>query len=117
MAAAEPKFSHITVTADDEDDVVIQAGARSTRPEAEEAPRPEAPAPRRVGASAGESAGEAAHERAEAPAPASKGKQDDYRETTLDDLKAAPMSPMQKVILALAGVGVVLIVAYCLFMR
>ena len=40
-----------------------------------------------------------------------------YRETTMDDLKAAPMPLAQKVVLALAAVGVVAIVAWYLFLR
>ena len=40
-----------------------------------------------------------------------------YRETTMDDLKAAPMPLAQNVVLALAALGVVAIVAWYLFLR
>ena len=90
MVAGEPKFSHITVTPDDEDDVVIQAGARPTRP-ADPAPA--------------------------SPCEEEKAGNEGYRETTMDDLKAAPMPLAQKVVLALAAVGVVAIVAWYLFLR
>ena len=71
VVAGEPKFSHITVTPDDED----------ARPKRE------------------------------------KAGNEGYRETTMDDLKAAPMPLAQKVVLALAAVGVVAIVAWYLFLR
>ena len=110
MVAGEPKFSHITVTPDDEDDVVIQAGARPTRPAdpAPASPCEEEPAP---AAANGSSTDEDARPKRE------KAVNEGYRETTMDDLKAAPMPLAQKVVLALAAVGVVAIVAWYLFLR
>lgn len=99
MAQDETKFSHITVTSDDEDDVVIHAGLRSTTPPAPAVatPEPEAapvlePAP-------------------EPPAPEARRK-DDYRETTAEDLESEPMSLMQKALIAIAVVLVVAVAAY-----
>lgn len=114
VAAGEPKFSHITVTPDDEDDVVIQAGARPTRPAdpAPASPCEEEPAPEPEPAAAnGSSTDEDARPKRE------KAGNEGYRETTMDDLKAAPMPLAQKVVLALAAVGVVAIVAWYLFLR
>ena len=109
MVAGEPKFSHITVTPDDEDDVVIQARPADPAPaspcEEEPAPEPE-PA-----AANGSSTDEDARPKRE------KAVNEGYRETTMDDLKAAPMPLAQKVVLALAAVGVVAIVAWYLFLR
>ena len=114
MVAGEPKFSHITVTPDDEDDVVIQAGARPPRPAdpAPASPCEEEPAPEPEPAAAnGSSTDEDARPKRE------KAGNEGYRETTMDDLKAAPMPLAQKVVLALAAVGVVAIVAWYLFLR
>ena len=114
MVAGEPKFSHITVTPDDEDDVVIQARARPTRPAdpAPASPCEEEPAPEPEPAAAnGSSTDEDARPKRE------KAGNEGYRETTMDDLKAAPMPLAQKVVLALAAVGVVAIVAWYLFLR
>ena len=114
VVAGEPKFSHITVTPDDEDDVVIQAGARPTRPAdpAPASPCEEEPAPEPEPAAAnGSSTDEDARPKRE------KAGNEGYRETTMDDLKAAPMPLAQKVVLALAAVGVVAIVAWYLFLR
>lgn len=106
MAAGEPKFSHITVTPDEDDDVVIQAGARPARPVAP-TPRPD-PVP------AAPSADEAS---APEPVEATPSEDEGYRETTLDDLKAAPMPVAQKIVLALGVVGVIAVVAWYLFLR
>ena len=92
MAAGDPKFSHITVTPDDEDDVVIQAGARPARTAAP------TPVP--------------------APAPTAPSAEDEgYQGTTLDDLEAAPMPIAQKIVLALGAVAVIAVVAWYLFLR
>lgn len=106
MAAGEPKFSHITVTPDEDDDVVIQAGARPARPVAP-TPRPD-PVP------AAPSADEAS---APEPVEATPSEDEGYRETTLDDLKAVPMPVAQKIVLALGVVGVIAVVAWYLFLR
>ncbi|QOS69465.1 SURF2 Surfeit locus protein 2 [Eggerthella guodeyinii] len=122
MAAGDPKFSHITVTPDDEDDVVIQAGARPARtaaPTAAPTPVP-APAPTALGADdavvepddAATEEPEAVEEREE-PSAEDEG----FQGTTLDDLEAAPMPIAQKIVLALGAVAVIAVVAWYLFLR
>ena len=116
MAAGEPKFSHITGTPDDEDDVVIEAGARPSRSAAPAARRAEGPVAASVEAPPAPAAPEAPA-RAEADdAPKKRAKDAGYQETTIDDLKAAPMPLAQKIVLALAAVGVIAIAVY-FFMR
>ena len=105
MAAGEPKFSHITVTPDDEDDVVIQAGARPARAAAPTADPAFAPAARTVDDEAVE------------PADEDSAEDGGYQGTTLDDLEAAPMPIAQKIVLALGAVAVIAIVAWYLFLR
>ena len=112
MAAGDPKFSHITVTPDDEDDVVIQAGARPARTAA---PTP-VPAPAPTAPSADDAVVEpddAASEEREEPSAEDEG----YQGTTLDDLEAAPMPIAQKIVLALGAVAVIAVVAWYLFLR
>lgn len=111
MAAGDPKFSHITVTPDDEDDVVIQAGARPARTAAPTpVPAPAPTAPSADDAASGEP--EAVEEREE-PSAEDEG----YQGTTLDDLEAAPMPIAQKIVLALGAVAVIAVVAWYLFLR
>lgn len=123
------EFSHITVTAD-EDDVVIQAGA------VEEAVVEEAPAAEVDDAreedpeSAPEDVSSASGRNAEVPAsseaasasettpttPTAREKADaaSFRETTLDDLESTRMSTTQKVIIVVAVLGVVAFAAWYL---
>lgn len=124
------EFSHITVTAD-EDDVVIQAGA------VEEAVVEEAPAAEVDDAreedleSAPEDVSSASGRNAEVPAsseaasassettpttPTAREKADaaSYHETTLDDLEATKMSTTQKVIIVVAVLGIVAFAAWYL---
>ena len=103
------EFSHITVTAD-EDDVVIQAGA------VEEAVVEEAPAAEVDDAreedleSAGADASSASAHNAEVPAADAAS----FRETTLDDLESTRMSTTQKAIIVVAVLGVIAFVAWYL---
>ena len=135
MTGDAQKFSHISVASDDEDDVVIEAGAprfRSYR-EGESAAQPAgdeaaasaanktsvgpmnadrastgaAPA-ERVSAHAPERAAKADKPARKAPAPARKG----YEETTLADLEDTKMSGMQKGIIAVALIGIVAFIVY-----
>lgn len=121
MAVDDSRFSHITVTADDEDDVVIEAGARTSRPVVP------VPSPAQ-GPVECEAALEAHEERvgefeaatepvAEEGVPSHKKKDEGFRETTMDDLKSEPMPFAQKIVIAFAAIGVLAIVAWCLFMR
>lgn len=131
MTGEAQKFSHISVASDDEDDVVIEAGAPRFRSygEGESAAQP---AGDEAAASAanktsvvdgGEgfadraSTGAAPVERVSTPAseraakadkPARKG----YEETTLADLEDTKMSGMQKGIIAVALIGIVAFIVY-----
>lgn len=123
------EFSHITVTAD-EDDVVIQAGAVEEAV-VEEAPaaevddaREEDPesAPEDVSSASGRNAevpvsSEAASASETTPtAPTAREKADaaSFRETTLDDLESTRMSTTQKAIIVVAVLGVIAFAAWYL---
>lgn len=95
MALDETKFSHITVTPDDEDDVVIHAGAPA--------------APSGDGSAAG-----AAPERPSQEDAKERGTSRDeaFRETTIEDLEPSPMPAMQKAVIAVAVVLFAIAVAY-----
>lgn len=123
------EFSHITVTAD-EDDVVIQAGAVEETV-VEEAPAAEVDdareedlesAPEDVSSASGRNAevpasSEAASASATTPtAPTAREKADaaSFRETTLDDLESTRMSTTQKAIIVVAVLGVIAFAAWYL---
>lgn len=133
--AQDRRFSHITVNAADDDDVVIQAGAYGrhqgedvleeviyAEPEPQVAPVavPESQHAAQQ-APAGNHAAKphAAHARKPETAVSDSRTQPVHRaEQTLEDLDAGPMSGMQKAVLV--GVGVVIIAAivyFALFMR
>lgn len=103
-------FKHITVTAPEEEDVVILAGMASSEPaeeaqdvesaakddevvQPEEVPQPKAAQPK--------------------PVKRSKPKADAYQETTLEDLKSAPMPFAQRVVIIAAIVCIIGAVIYC----
>ena len=135
--AQDRRFSHITVNAADDDDVVIQAGAYGrhqgedfleeavyTEPEPQVAPvavpepkhaAQQAPAQDHAHAAKPH----AAHARKPETVASDSRPQPVHRaEQTLEDLDAGPMSGMQKAVLV--GVGVVIIAAivyFALFMR
>lgn len=103
-------FKHITVTAPEEEDVVILAGMASSEP-AEEAQGVEAavvddevvqpeevPQPKEVQSR---------------PVKHSKPKADAYQETTLEDLKSTPMPFAQRVVIIAAIVCIIGAVIYC----
>lgn len=133
--AQDRRFSHITVNAADNDDVVIQAGAYGrhqgedvleeavyAEPEPQVAPVA-VPEPQHAAQQvpAGNHAAKphAAHARKPETAVSDSRTQPVHRaEQTLEDLDAGPMSGMQKAVLV--GVGVVIIAAivyFALFMR
>lgn len=106
MAQSEG-FKHITVTASEDEDVVILAGAASGE-SAEEvvsakpaAAQPEAPDEKKAAPSA-----------KSAPKPVRK--RNDYREATLDDLKPAPMPVAQRIVIIAAVICIIGAVIYCL---
>lgn len=133
--AQDRRFSHITVNAADDDDVVIQAGAYGrhqgedvleeavyAEPEPQVAPVavPEPQhAAQQVPAGNHATKPHAAHARKPETAVSDSRTQPVHRaEQTLEDLDAGPMSGMQKAVLV--GVGVVIIAAivyFALFMR
>ena len=120
------EFSHITVTAD-EDDVVIQAGAVEEAV-VEEAPaaevddaREEDPesAPEDVSSASGRNAevpasSETASTSATTPTAREKADAASFRETTLDDLESTRMSTTQKAIIVVAVLGVIAFAAWYL---
>ena len=113
--ANSKEFSHITVTADDDDDVVIQAGVVE-EPAAEE-PVEEAPLEEPVDEPAAEEADDAVAEAVEEAAVEKEGAGEtadaaSYHETTLDDLEATKMSTTQKVIIVVAVLGIVAFAAW-----
>lgn len=133
--AQDRRFSHITVNAADDDDVVIQAGAYGrhqgedvleeavyAEPEPQVAPVA-VPEPQHAAQQvpAGNHAAKphAAHARKPETAVSDSRTQPVHRaEQTLEDLDTGPMSGMQKAVLV--GVGVVIIAAivyFALFMR
>lgn len=129
MAQGDQRFSHISVSAGDEDDVVIVAGAASSRPacgDASPAPAPEqgrepehVPEHARKGDDEPRKAASSAPEApAKAPATASReGARDRYEETTLEDLQGTKMSAMQKGIIVVAVIGVIAFAVYYVFLR
>lgn len=128
--AQDRRFSHITVNAADDDDVVIQAGAYgrhqgedvlegAVRAEPEPRVAPVAVPEPQHAAQQAPAGNHAAHARKPETAVSDSRPQPVHRaEQTLEDLDAGPMSGMQKAVLV--GVGVVIIAAivyFALFMR
>lgn len=107
MAAKDASFNHIAVNADDEDEFVIQAGARPA-----------------AAASSQVSDGDAdvvvtGGELAEASVPAtSRPARGERREQTIEDLDAGPMSLTQKIVIIAVAVFIVAAAVYFFaFMR
>ena len=119
MTGDAQKFSHISVASDDEDDVVIEAGALRARaqavPQEREASQAVAARPSAVAPEAQarpDDSPKPAAARPNATRAAGKASKQEYKETTLDDLEGAKMSGMQKGIIAVAAVGIVAFVVY-----
>ena len=131
MTGDAQKFSHISVASDDEDDVVIEAGAPRSRSygEGESASQPsgdEAAASEVATGAAEAGGGEGSSEpspqacapaseraaKAGKPAKASASTRKGYEETTLEDLESTKMSSMQKGIIAVALIGIVAFIVY-----
>lgn len=119
-------FKHITVTAADEDDVVIVAGAPEAVPEEPDpAPEPEPasdhepePAPEPEKPKAAQDAARKASQDAKRKAAQKPKPESGYRETTLEDLQGKPMPLIQKVVIVAAIVCIIGAVIYCVaFMR
>ena len=124
MTGDAQKFSHISVASDDEDDVVIEAGAPRSRSygEGETAAQPagdeaEASAATEATAADGGEGPSESPSRASTPAPERAAKADKparkgYEETTLEDLEGTKMSGMQKGIIAVALIGIAAFIVY-----
>lgn len=130
--ADEKRFSHITVNASEDDDVVIQAGAYAPtaqaepqvweQPQADQAyygePEPEtsaqAPQPQEEGRYDYQPNPEPEHVPAHAKAPEAQRlvKREEYHEQTLEDLDVGPMSKMQKIVLGVVAVFIIGFAAY-----
>lgn len=128
--AQDRRFSHITVNAADDDDVIIQAGTYGRHQgedvlegavyaESEPQVAPVAVPEPQHAAQQAPAGNHAAHARKPETAVSDSRPQPVHRaEQTLEDLDAGPMSGMQKAVLV--GVGVVIIAAivyFALFMR
>ena len=131
MTGDAQKFSHISVASDDEDDVVIEAGAPRFRSYGEDEPAAQPAGDEAVASAAATEAAEAdggegssepplrastpAPERAakaDKPATASASTRKGYEETTLEDLEGTKMSGMQKGIIAVALIGIAAFIVY-----
>lgn len=122
-------FKHITVTAPDDDDVVIRVGAvpkeepapSATDDRADAATPAGAAAPAQghapaegdtpVGARSARPSTAATNRPRKAPA---KKKRDDYRESTLEDLQSQPMPLAQRVTIIAAVVCIIGAIIYCI---
>lgn len=129
--ADDKRFSHITVNASEDDDVVIQAGAYAPEQPEQPVELEEAPADQAQWTDAESDAQaefEVEPEAEEAPEPVEPQPADDDAddadtdadeyEQTLADLEAGPMSGMQKAVLG--GVAVIIVAAvvyFALFMH
>ena len=102
-------FKHISVTAAEEDDVVIVAGLKDRDDEGRETPAPaDEPEPEP------ESELEPDPVPASRPKPASRpSKEDAYREATLADLERTPMPFAQRVVIVAAIICIIGAVIYC----
>ena len=120
-------FKHITVTAAEEEDVVILAGAAtagdSEMPESFEAPAEalqvaEEPAPRPEGPTPRHPEGEARRASAKQATSERSKQKDGYHETTLEDLQDSPMPLTQKIVIVAAIVCIIgALIYYFAFMR
>ena len=113
--AGNEGFSHITVNADGDDDVVIQAGIVEASddvtvdsPVAEEAPSELDGDSEAVFASPADDGG------GETAGAAPSRTDDGYRETTLSDIQDSKMSGTQKAVIALAVLGIIAFVLWYL---
>lgn len=126
MASSNKGFSHISVSAEEEDDVVIQAGAYQvdeaqnavsaadlgTAPNADAQPEVEERAVSAATAAASSAASsDSVSEVRKQGAPKASG----YQKTTLEDLENSKMSTRQKVIVVVAIIAVIAFAIYYLF--
>lgn len=123
-------YNHITVHSDDEGDVVVMAGVqpneKSGEPQEEPSLSEETPAREEPAAELDPDLDPSSStSQKETPIKASsssgntsrKQPEDDYHETTLEDLSAVKMSSTQKVVLVIAIVGIIAALLWYLFAR
>ncbi len=117
-------FKHISVTSEDEDDVVIHAGIVQPHDEVDDGGAMGAAAQQDAGELtegpqlAADDAASRANAQTEQKRAANPSPSQGYRETTLEDLAPTPMSSMQKGIIVFAVVAIaVAVVYYMMFMR
>lgn len=112
----EKKFTHIAVTADDDDDFVIEAGVRGSRlsaPPVADGGEGEATASAEQPRPTTDGSARRAHARTEQAQP-SKGDRGAYRETTLEDLESSKMPAAQKAVIVLAVIGIAAFIVWYL---
>lgn len=116
MTPGDTKFSHITVHADDDDEFVIQAGASSAQDDAPVSVDPsiENAAPQAAPTEHKQADPSDAEQVSDAEHANSSNK---YQPTTVEDLKAEPMSVTQKVVIVAAIVFIAGFIVYNVFMR
>lgn len=121
MISDDAKYSHIAVSSDDEDDVVIHAGIRSDGERAAVSRTDEERDDGELRSRSENGAEDASPDEGVAgeEAPAGRGSHpaDSFRETTEEDLAHTSMSTMQKTIIAVALLVVVGFVIYYSFLR
>ena len=123
-------FKHISVVAEPEEDLVIEAGAvgepapQVAEPKPEPAQKPAKQSEPEVAAvaeqpkpetSAAPKPKEPVQKPAAQPKPKQKTQKDDYRDPTLEDLEDTPMPTVQKVVIVAAVELIVLAIVYCVF--
>lgn len=116
--AKEREFSHITVSADEDDDIVIQAGIVETPANEPEAVSSADAAPEAVKTEEVVEASTAETVPVAEEAPAAPPRVDDgYRETTLEDIESSKMNSVQKAVIVVALLGIVAFVVWFLVAR
>lgn len=112
-------FSHITVHADDNDEVVIQAGVRAGAQHDEQPPAPVEPReqahPAKPQPAPKPAAAPSAPTTAASTKKAPKGSA--YHQTTAEDLETGPMPTAQKVVIVMAVLLIVGFLVYYNFLR
>ena len=115
----EQRFSRITVSSPDDDEIVIRAGA--PRGLADEADRPAEAAFERAGSAAAPAAEPVAAAEAapttpdssdDEPVAPSRRKDDAYHETTLEDLEGGKAPLVQKIVIVAAVVLIACFIVY-----
>lgn len=116
--AKEREFSHITISADEDDDIVIQAGIVETPANEPEAVSSADATPEAVKAEEVVEASTVETVPVAEEAPAAPPRVDDgYRETTLEDIESSKMNSVQKAVIVVALLGIVAFMVWFLAAR